>query len=113
MGYDYVISFICVKELLEPIRSLVTCLQDNFEFKGIAEIIHIYKEIRENLLFPIGIGRRCHVHMKTRKVSFRNSQGILAKISVITILLKYKLVQFIKEGSLLTTRAHPRSCYRG
>ena len=45
-NFSPVISFVCAKQLLEPMR-LVTRLQDNFEFKKIEEIIHTYNEIRE------------------------------------------------------------------
>ena len=44
---DHIISFVCVKEMLKPMRSLVSCLQGNFRFKKAMEIIHIYKETLE------------------------------------------------------------------
>lgn len=34
-AFGYIVSFICAKQLLEPMQSLVTCQQFNFVFKEI------------------------------------------------------------------------------
>ena len=46
-NFGHVVRFVCAKQLLEPMRLLVSCPQSNFIFKKIDEIIHIYKETRE------------------------------------------------------------------
>lgn len=48
--FGHVISFVCPKQLLEPMRSLLTWLHRHFEFKKIEEVNHIYKEIRKKRL---------------------------------------------------------------
>ena len=43
---DHIISFVCAKQLLEPMRLLVTWLQENFAFQKTEEIIYIYKLVK-------------------------------------------------------------------
>ena len=45
-NFVHIISFVCAKQQLEPMRWFVTYLQGNFGFKKIEEIIDI-KKIRE------------------------------------------------------------------
>ena len=45
----HVISFVCAKQQVEPMRSLVTCPQGNFGVKKIEEVNHIYEETREKV----------------------------------------------------------------
>ena len=48
-NFGHIISFVYEKQLLELVWSLVVCLQDNFRFKKIEDIIHIYKKTRDEL----------------------------------------------------------------
>ena len=50
--FGHIISFVCAKQLLEPMRPVVTSLQGKlaevyFGFKKIEEVIYIYEETRE------------------------------------------------------------------
>ena len=50
-SFGYIVSFICAKEMLEPMRPLVTALQGRlvevyFGFQKIEEVINCYAEIR-------------------------------------------------------------------
>ena len=46
-NFGHIISLVCVKQLLGPMRSLVACLQGNFGFKKVEEIIHSFKQTRK------------------------------------------------------------------
>ena len=48
--FGHIIGFIRAKQLLEAMRSLVTCLQDNFGDKQIEERIRIYKKHEKMLV---------------------------------------------------------------
>ena len=45
--FGQIINFVCAKQVLEPIRSFITCLQDNYGLRKIEKIIHTYKETHE------------------------------------------------------------------
>ena len=45
--FGYIISFVCAKQLVEPMRISVTCPQGSLRFKKKGEIIQTYKTADE------------------------------------------------------------------
>ena len=43
-NFGHIVTFVRVKQLLEPMQSLITCLQRNFGFKKMDEIILVCKD---------------------------------------------------------------------
>ena len=126
----HIISFVCLcKQLLEPVRSLVTYLQGNFEFKKTEEkIIHIaikkqlkrlmsyFSQYTPKLLvwLSLVLKRNGHNHEDSRRIGLLFLQKRSGSIgndkytycSLILHLLKWNFVQLRKGETLYPTPVH-------